>query len=43
MGVTTLGTERDANPFLSELRVPASSAAAPGDAAAAPGAARTRG
>jgi hydroxyacylglutathione hydrolase len=40
MAVTTLGAERDANPFLSELRVPVSSAAAPGEAAAAPRAGR---
>ncbi|HXW58621.1 MAG TPA: MBL fold metallo-hydrolase [Solirubrobacteraceae bacterium] len=38
MGVTTLGRERDANPFLSELRVPVASARTP-DAAAAPDAA----
>ncbi len=43
MGVTTLGAERDANPFLSELRVPVARAAEPGDAAAAQGAARAEG
>jgi glyoxylase-like metal-dependent hydrolase (beta-lactamase superfamily II) len=35
MGVTTLGRERDTNPFLSELRVPVPRVSAASDAAAA--------
>ncbi|HWX96989.1 MAG TPA: MBL fold metallo-hydrolase [Solirubrobacteraceae bacterium] len=35
MGATTLGRERDTNPFLSELRVPVPRAASASDAAAA--------
>jgi hydroxyacylglutathione hydrolase len=35
MGVTTLGSERDTNPFLSELRVRVPGATAPADATAA--------